>query len=161
MQCSTLETEYKVPQLVLLLVQYARALPFIFGQLSVYSTHQSHCNWSAVSWLHLLLFHYKQDQAAAGTHLGQWEMRSVKPRLLYGRRGQVTTLWWLGCRLNWHRAASDWWKRKPPIAGDQVLTVTATSRLADRSRGSPHAPCGPGTYWCLLMFEVVKAQNVR
>lgn len=76
------------------------AFPFILGQLSVHSAHQSRCNWSAVSWLHLLLFHYKQDQAAAATHLGQWEMRSVKTQAAYGRQGQVTILCW---------QAKDWW----------------------------------------------------
>lgn len=102
---SKLELEYKVHQLLLLLILYVQALLFIFGQLSVYSTHQSHCNWSAVSWIHLLLFHYKQDQAAAGAHLGQWEMRSVKPGLRMADRDRWpyfddTVAGWTGTELH-------------------------------------------------------------
>lgn len=119
-------------------------LPFIFGQLSFYSAHLPHCSWSAVSQLHLLLFHYKQHQAAAGTHLGQWEIRSVKPMPASGRLGQVTIL--LMTRLQAKLAASC--IRLVKWRGMQVLRFMTTSCHSDRV-WSPH-PYNAGTYRCLF-----------
>lgn len=67
-----------------------------------------------------------------------------KTQSVSGNLGQVTTLWWHGCRLNWYRSALDWENERDPGA----YTVMAIS-------------CGASTYWCLLMPEIIKMQNVH
>lgn len=54
-------------------------------------------------------------------------------------------------------AASDWWKRKPPIVRDQVLSVVARSCLADKSQTLPSS-----WPWHLSMpFNVSRSLNCK
>lgn len=125
---------------------YLHVPPLICSQLGVDSAHQFHCNWCPVSWLHLLLIHYKQDQAATGTLLGvngKWNQQN--PSCIYGVEGGGWPF---------DDTSTDW-----SAYNQRSDNYSFGHRLPLRWRVWFSHPSGPASYWCFSSVGIIKLQK--
>lgn len=145
-QCCALESEYKVSWLMLLLSPFhIRSIKYLFhSPVSL----QLICSFMATFTAFPL-----QTRSSCS-----WDsFRSMGNEISKTQTAYIYT----ADRDRWpyfdDTAASDWWKRKPPIVRDQVLSVVARSCLADKSQTLPSS-----WPWHLSMpFNVSRSLNCK
>lgn len=108
---STLQREDKVPRFLLL-----PPPPPIFGQLSFSSAHQAPLQLICSFMAAVTAFPLQTRSSCSCDSFGSMGNKISKTRAASGRLGQVTTLWWHGCGLNWQRAALVWRNERDPGA---------------------------------------------